>query len=117
MNNYTDATPDATDWFRYARQVQKQQLYQLTQLGVLAGKISHLTHMLQCERGASNIWLCSKGSFTRWNVVPAAPLPMRTSPRFYRYSPRSGHLPVAHYATVLPPLLGVWNNFHSYANK
>jgi hypothetical protein len=61
MNNYTDATPDATDWFRYARQVQKQQLYQLTQLGVLAGKISHLTHMLQCERGASNIWLCSKG--------------------------------------------------------
>lgn len=61
MNNCTDATPDATDWFRHARQIQKQQLRQLAQLGVLAGKISHLTHMLQCERGASNIWLCSKG--------------------------------------------------------
>ncbi|SUX85500.1 nitrate-and nitrite-responsive positive regulator [Citrobacter koseri] len=24
-------------------------------------RISHLVHMLQCERGASNIWLCSAG--------------------------------------------------------
>ncbi|WP_437890332.1 nitrate regulatory protein NasR [Phytobacter sp. V91] len=52
---------DARDWFRYARQIQKNQLRQLAQLGVLAGRISHLTHMLQCERGASNIWLCSSG--------------------------------------------------------
>jgi hypothetical protein len=52
---------DARDWFRYARQIQKNQLRQLAQLGVLAGKISHLTHTLQCERGASNIWLCSQG--------------------------------------------------------
>ncbi|MGK9174318.1 nitrate- and nitrite sensing domain-containing protein [Yokenella regensburgei] len=57
MNERTDATA----WFRYARHIQKNQLRQLAQLGVLAGKISHLTHMLQCERGASNIWLCSRG--------------------------------------------------------
>lgn len=57
MNERTDAR----DWFRYARHIQKNQLRQLAQLGVLAGKISHLTHMLQCERGASNIWLCSRG--------------------------------------------------------
>jgi len=57
MNERTDAR----DWFRYARQIQKNQLRQLAQLGVLAGKISHLAHMLQCERGASNIWLCSQG--------------------------------------------------------
>lgn len=57
MNERTDAR----DWFRYARHIQKNQLRQLAQLGVLAGKISHLAHMLQCERGASNIWLCSRG--------------------------------------------------------
>lgn len=57
MNERTDAS----SWFRYARHIQKNQLRQLAQLGVLAGKISHLTHMLQCERGASNIWLCSRG--------------------------------------------------------
>lgn len=57
MNERTDAT----GWFHYARHIQKNQLRQLAELGVLAGKISHLTHMLQCERGASNIWLCSRG--------------------------------------------------------
>lgn len=51
----------AIDWFRYARQIQKHQLRQLAQSGELASRICHLVHMLQCERGASNIWLCSDG--------------------------------------------------------
>jgi hypothetical protein len=28
---------------------------------VLVHGISQLVHMLQCERGASNVWLCSQG--------------------------------------------------------
>ncbi|WP_263317164.1 nitrate- and nitrite sensing domain-containing protein, partial [Enterobacter hormaechei] len=28
---------------------------------VLVRGISQLVHMLQCERGASNVWLCSQG--------------------------------------------------------
>src|SRR5690606_20397702 len=56
-----DRANRAIDWFRYARQIQKQQLRQLAQSGALASRICHLVHMLQCERGASNIWLCSQG--------------------------------------------------------
>lgn len=41
--------------------LQKQQLQQLSQLGELASQLSALVHMLQCERGASNIYLCSGG--------------------------------------------------------
>ncbi len=33
----------------------------LAQQGTLASRISALVHMLQCERGASNLWLCSAG--------------------------------------------------------
>ncbi|HAG03441.1 MAG TPA: transcriptional regulator, partial [Leclercia adecarboxylata] len=42
--------------------MRKQQLCKLAQLGQLVSRISHLAHMLQCERGASNIWLCSQGT-------------------------------------------------------
>jgi Response regulator with putative antiterminator output domain len=61
MINRADTTPGAIEWFRYARQVQKEHLQQLAQQGQLVSQISHLVHMLQCERGASNIWLCSGG--------------------------------------------------------
>ncbi|BBQ84123.1 TPA: ANTAR domain-containing protein [Kluyvera ascorbata] len=61
MINHEDDTPDAIEWFRYARQVQKDQLRQLARQGQLVSQISHVVHMLQCERGASNIWLCSQG--------------------------------------------------------
>lgn len=61
MNNTTGNTSEVVDWFARARRCQKQQLRQLAQLGALAGEISSLVHMLQCERGASNIWLCSGG--------------------------------------------------------
>lgn len=54
-------TPEVVDWFARARRLQKQQLHQLAQQGALAGQISAVVHMLQCERGASNIWLCSGG--------------------------------------------------------
>ena len=61
MNNTTGMTPEAIGWFHYARQLQKQQLRKLTQQGTLASEISGLVHMLQCERGASNMWLSSEG--------------------------------------------------------
>lgn len=61
MTMNADRANRAIDWFRYARQIQKQQLRQLAQSGALASRICHLVHMLQCERGASNIWLCSQG--------------------------------------------------------
>lgn len=61
MTINADRANCAIDWFRYARQIQKQQLRQLAQSGALASRICHLVHMLQCERGASNIWLCSQG--------------------------------------------------------
>jgi len=52
----------AAAWFQHARLMRKQQLCKLAQLGQLVSRISHLAHMLQCERGASNIWLCSQGT-------------------------------------------------------
>lgn len=55
-------TPGATQWFQYACQRENAQLRQLAQSGTLVIHISHLVHMLQCERGASNIWLCSGGT-------------------------------------------------------
>lgn len=61
MINRADTTSGAIEWFRYARQVQKEQLQLLARQGQLVSQISHLVHMLQCERGASNIWLCSAG--------------------------------------------------------
>ncbi|HCB1501602.1 TPA: nitrate- and nitrite sensing domain-containing protein [Klebsiella michiganensis] len=61
MNNMAGNAPEAGDWFARARRLQRQQLHQLVQQGELASQISALVHMLQCERGASNIWLCSKG--------------------------------------------------------
>lgn len=61
MNKVAGNRPEVVDWFARARCLQKQQLRQLTQQGALAGQISALVHMLQCERGASNIWLCSGG--------------------------------------------------------
>jgi ABC-type cobalamin transport system ATPase subunit len=41
--------------------MRREQLSKLAQLGVLVHGISQLVHMLQCERGASNVWLCSQG--------------------------------------------------------
>lgn len=61
MNNTAGNVPEAIDWFVRARRLQKQQLHQLAEQGALASQISALVHMLQCERGASNIWLCSGG--------------------------------------------------------
>ena len=62
MTKMTGSPPGATEWFQHARLMRKQQLCKLAQLGALVSRISHLAHMLQCERGASNIWLCSQGA-------------------------------------------------------
>lgn len=41
--------------------MRREQLSKLAELNVLVHGISQLVHMLQCERGASNVWLCSQG--------------------------------------------------------
>lgn len=62
MMKITGSPPGATEWLQHAKLMRKQQLCKLAQLGTLVSRISHLAHMLQCERGASNIWLCSQGA-------------------------------------------------------
>ncbi|NCI18320.1 ANTAR domain-containing protein [Cronobacter muytjensii] len=52
---------DAQAWFRFARERARSQLEAWLSVGEWASQISHLVHMLQRERGASNIWLCSGG--------------------------------------------------------
>lgn len=54
-------SPGATEWLQRARRMRREQLSRLAQLNVLVHGISQLVHMLQCERGASNVWLCSQG--------------------------------------------------------
>ncbi|MFH2242853.1 nitrate regulatory protein NasR [Enterobacter sichuanensis] len=54
-------SPGANEWLQRARTMRREQLSKLAQLGVLVHGISQLVHMLQCERGASNVWLCSQG--------------------------------------------------------
>lgn len=62
MNQQPSRPQTALDWFRYTRHHQQQQLHHLARLGEFATLISHLIHALQRERGASNVWLCSRGA-------------------------------------------------------
>ncbi|MCS5984903.1 nitrate- and nitrite sensing domain-containing protein [Klebsiella quasipneumoniae subsp. similipneumoniae] len=68
MNNTTGHADEATAWLQLARRLQKQQLQQLARLGELASQLSALVHMLQCERGASNIFFARAASCTRRSV-------------------------------------------------
>ncbi|MDY1038303.1 nitrate regulatory protein NasR [Lelliottia sp. CFBP8978] len=61
MTINVESPPGAAEWIARARQMRQQQFSNLARLGALVRSISTLTHMLQCERGASNIWLCSGG--------------------------------------------------------
>ncbi|EPC3760665.1 nitrate regulatory protein NasR [Klebsiella michiganensis] len=83
MNNVAGNTPEVVDWFARARRLQKRQLRQLAQQGALAGQISALVHMLQCERGASNIWLCSGGRLYAAECRAGAALVDEQLTRFY----------------------------------
>lgn len=51
----------ARDFLMAARNRGREQLQDILQIGELTGCIARLAHMLQRERGASNIWLCSQG--------------------------------------------------------
>ncbi|TNV22217.1 ANTAR domain-containing protein [Buttiauxella sp. B2] len=53
--------PTARDFLMAARSRGREQLQDILQIGELTGRIARLAHMLQRERGASNIWLCSSG--------------------------------------------------------
>lgn len=53
--------PTAHDFLLVAKARERAQLQDLLQIGQLTGRIAKLVHMLQRERGASNIWLCSGG--------------------------------------------------------
>ncbi|MCE0826991.1 MULTISPECIES: nitrate- and nitrite sensing domain-containing protein [Buttiauxella] len=55
------ANPTARDFLIAARTRGREQLQDILQIGELTGCIARLAHMLQRERGASNIWLCSSG--------------------------------------------------------
>lgn len=56
------ADPSTTIRFLLAsRQCELNSLHYLLQSGELVGKISQLVHMLQRERGSSNLFLCSDG--------------------------------------------------------
>ena len=68
MTIVAGSSPGATEWFQRARMLREEQLGRLAQLGALVNGISRLVHMLQCERGASNVWLCSQAP--RWTGSP-----------------------------------------------
>lgn len=53
--------PGAIEWLSRAKRMRTRQFSQLVRFGELVNAISGLAHMLQCERGASNVWLCSQG--------------------------------------------------------
>ncbi|QFH71828.1 ANTAR domain-containing protein [Enterobacter sp. E76] len=61
MNQQAPRPQSALEWFHYTRRQQQQQLQHLARLGEFATLISQLVHTLQRERGASNVWLCSRG--------------------------------------------------------
>ncbi|QLA66183.1 nitrate- and nitrite sensing domain-containing protein [Enterobacter pasteurii] len=61
MTLMAGSSPAAAEWFQRATLLRREQLGRLAALGVLVNGISRLAHMLQCERGASNVWLCSQG--------------------------------------------------------
>ncbi|MCU5774873.1 nitrate- and nitrite sensing domain-containing protein [Erwiniaceae bacterium BAC15a-03b] len=57
----TAATPSALNFLLASRQSEIASLRNLLHTGQLIGQLSQLIHVLQRERGASNIWLCSTG--------------------------------------------------------
>ncbi|MBP2171144.1 hypothetical protein J2125_004336 [Erwinia toletana] len=57
----TAATPTALNFLLASRQSEIASLRNLLHTGQLIGQLSQLIHVLQRERGASNIWLCSTG--------------------------------------------------------
>lgn len=61
MKATVTVNPTARDFLMAARNRGREQLQDILQIGELTGCIARLAHMLQRERGASNIWLCSQG--------------------------------------------------------
>lgn len=61
MTIKADSLSGANEWLHRATVMRREQLNTLAVLGALVNGISRLVHMLQCERGASNVWLCSRG--------------------------------------------------------
>ncbi|MGK3141096.1 nitrate- and nitrite sensing domain-containing protein [Pantoea sp. C2G6] len=52
---------DALSWLQASRQSDIASLQRLLQTGELIAAVSELVHQLQRERGASNLWICSRG--------------------------------------------------------
>lgn len=57
----SEAIPAALSWLLASHQCERAGLQNLLQTGQLTEEISQLIHQLQRERGASNIWICSRG--------------------------------------------------------
>lgn len=84
MTTITDRPPGATEWFQRAKKIRQQQLNHLAQCGALVSHLSRLVHMLQCERGASNIWLCSQGQLYAAECKASRALVDETLSAFHR---------------------------------
>ncbi|OAT78273.1 hypothetical protein A9B99_00600 [Mangrovibacter phragmitis] len=54
-------SPHAAHYFLAARECEISRLDNVLRAGKLIGQLSQLVHVLQRERGSSNIWLCSEG--------------------------------------------------------
>lgn len=61
MTNTNQIPHDVLAWYHAACRQQRSTLNQLRQIGEWARHTSHFVHALQCERGVSNLWLCSDG--------------------------------------------------------
>jgi hypothetical protein len=106
MNNTTGHAHEATAWLQLARRLQKQQLQQLAQLGE-GSQLSALVHMLQCERGASNIWLCSGGQLYAAECRAGGALVDERLALFYAASNGRARSPAARCAGASP---GGWRS-------
>lgn len=117
MINREDETPGAIEWFRYARQVQKEQLHQLAQQGQLVSQLSHVVHMLQCERGHPTFGCARKGRYTPPNAAPALRWWTNRRARCWRIWSRSIYLLPAACVSALLVRCGRWNNCRRCAIK
>lgn len=117
MNNTTGHAHDETAWLQLARRLQKQQLQQLSQLGELASQLSALVHMLQCERGASNIFLCSGGQLYAAECRAGGALVDERLALFYASLERARTVAAARCAGALPGRLAICCSFRRCASR
>ncbi|WP_435926721.1 nitrate- and nitrite sensing domain-containing protein [Dryocola sp. BD613] len=106
--------PTARDFLLVARTRGREQLQDILQIGQLTERVAGLAHMLQRERGASNIWLCSAGGLFGGERQACAQDVDRETALFRQAIARPDYLPgsalfvslacALHYLELLPSL-------------